>query len=263
MPAPINGFKAALGEGRQQIGLWMGLTDSYVSEVVARAGFDWVLIDGEHTPNDLAAIARQMQVVSPHTHPVVRLPMGEPWLIKQVLDTGVQSLLIPMVNSADEARALVRAMRYPPEGIRGMGGALGRATNFGRDADYVASANDQMCLLVQVETGAALDALDEILTVEGVDGVFVGPADLSADLGYPGRPDAPEMQRVVARTLARIAASDKAAGIIDFSDGAIAGHIDAGAQFVAVGADVVFLSQGLQALAARWRQPGGGLDPRA
>lgn len=159
-----------------------------------------------------------------------------------------------MVNSAEEARALVRAMRYPPEGIRGMGGVMGRATNFGRVEDYVATANDEMCLIVQVETGAALDALDEILAVGGVDGVFIGPADLSADLGYPGRPDAPEMKRVVAETLGRIAASDKAAGIIDFSEAAIAGHFEAGAQFVAVGADVTFLARGLSALAVKWKQ---------
>lgn len=253
MAAPKNPFKAALAAGERQIGLWMGFADPYAAEVVARAGFDWLLIDGEHAPNDLAAIARQMQVISPHSHPIVRLPMGEPWLIKQVLDTGVQTLLIPMVNSAEEARALVRAMRYPPEGIRGMGGALGRATNFGRDKDYVASANDEMCLIVQVETGTALEALDEILAVEGVDGVFVGPADLSADLGYPGRADAPEMRQLVAETLARIAASEKAGGIIDFSEEAIAAHFEAGAQFVAVGADVTFLAQGLSALSAKWR----------
>ena len=253
MSAPKNLFKDALAQGQRQIGLWMGLADPYASEIVARSGFDWVLIDGEHSPNDLAAIVRQVQVIEPHTHPVVRLPMGEPWLIKQVLDTGVQSLLIPMVNSAAEARALVRAMRYPPEGIRGMGGALARATNFGRTPDYAATANDEMCLIVQVETGAALEALDEILEVEGVDGVFVGPADLSADLGFPGRADAPEMRKVVAETLGRIAASGKAAGIIDFSEDAIEGHFDAGAQFVAVGSDVTFLSRGLSALSAKWR----------
>ncbi len=253
MAAPINRFKASLSAGRRSIGCWMGLCDPYAAEVTARAGFDWVLIDGEHAPNDLAAIARQLQVLEPHTAPIVRLPMGEPWLIKQVLDAGVQTLLIPMVNSAEEARALVRAMRYPPHGIRGMGFALGRASAFGTVGDYAATANDQMCLIVQVETRAGLDALDEILAVEGVDAVFVGPADLAAEMGYATTPNAPEMQAVVAETLRRIAGSDKAAGIIDFDDAALERHFGNGAQFVAVGADVVFLSRGLRALAQRWQ----------
>ncbi|SIS84468.1 2,4-dihydroxyhept-2-enedioate aldolase [Roseivivax lentus] len=253
MAAPVNSFKPALRTGKRQIGLWMGLTDPYAAEIVATAGFDWVLIDGEHAPNDLQAIARQLQVIAPHTHPIVRLPMGEPWLIKQVLDTGAQTLLIPMVDSAEEARALVRAMRYPPEGIRGMGGMMGRATAFGRVADYPGTANDQMCLIVQIESGAALSALDEILAVDGVDAAFVGPADLSADLGYPGRADAPEMRKIIAETLGRIAASGKAAGIIDTGDAALEAHFAAGASFVAVGADVSFLSLGLQALARKWQ----------
>ncbi|MGY9049488.1 hypothetical protein P775_03370 [Puniceibacterium antarcticum] len=253
MAAPLNRFKASLAKGERSIGCWMGLCDPYAAEATARAGFDWVLIDAEHAPNDLASIARQLQVLDAHTSPIVRLPMGEPWLIKQVLDAGAQSLLIPMVNSAEEARALVRAMRYPPEGIRGMGYVLGRASHFGTVADYAATANDQMCLIVQVETRAGLDALDEILEVDGVDAVFVGPADLAADMGHTTNPNAPEMQAVVAETLRRIAASDKAAGIIDFDDKALAQHFENGAQFVAVGADVVFLARGLRALATKWQ----------
>lgn len=253
MAAPQNRFKASLANGTRSIGCWMGLCDPYSAEITARAGFDWVLIDGEHAPNDLAAITRQLQVLEPHTSPIVRLPMQEPWLIKQVLEAGAQSLLIPMVNSADEARALVRAMRYPPKGIRGVGHALGRASQFGTVQDYAATANAQMCLIVQVETRAGLGALDEILTVEGVDAVFVGPADLAADMGHGTNPAAPEMQAVIADTLRRIAASDKAAGIIDFSDDALAQHFGNGAQFVAVTADVVFLANGLRALATKWQ----------
>ncbi len=253
MAAPINRFKASLAEGRRSIGCWMGFCDPYAAEATARAGFDWVLIDGEHAPNDLAAITRQLQVLDPHTSPIVRLPMGEPWLIKQVLDAGAQSLLIPMVNSAEEARELVRAVRYPPDGIRGMGYVLGRASGFGTVEDYAATANDQICLIVQVETRAGLAALDEILTVEGVDAVFVGPADLAADMGHTTDPNAPEMQAVVADTLRRIAASDKAAGIIDFSNTALKQHFEDGAQFVAVGADIVFLARGLRDLATKWQ----------
>ena len=254
MTAPINSFKASLARRERSIGCWMALCDPYAAEVTARAGFDWVLIDGEHAPNDLASIARQLQVLDPHVSPIVRLPMGEPWLIERVLDAGAQSLLIPMVNSAEQARALVAAMRYPPHGIRGMGHALGRASQFGTVADYAATADDQMCLIVQVETRAALDALDEILMVDGVDAVFVGPADLAADMGYTTNPNAPEMQDVVARALRRIAASDKAAGIIDFDDEALERHLEDGARFVAVGADVVFLARGLKAMAGRWRE---------
>ncbi|WP_369795987.1 HpcH/HpaI aldolase/citrate lyase family protein [Puniceibacterium sp. IMCC21224] len=232
----------------------MGLCDPYAAEVVARSGFDWVLIDGEHAPNDLPSVTRQLQVVSPFTAPIVRLPMSEPWLIKQVLDAGAQTLLIPMVNSAEDARALVRAMRYPPDGIRGMGHVLGRGSNFGRIADYSASANDQMCLIVQIETRAAVEALDEIMAVDGVDGVFVGPADLACDMGYTNDMNNPVMLDVVADTLRRITAAGKPAGIIDFPDAAIDQHFANGAQFVAVGADVVMLGRLLADLASKWTQ---------
>ncbi len=253
MPAPENHFKRALREGRRSVGLWMGLCDPYAAEVVARAGFDWVLIDGEHAPNDLAAIVRQLQVLDPHVSPIVRLPMGEPWLIKQVLDAGAQSLLIPMVNSAEDARSLVQAIRYPPEGIRGMGYVLGRASGFGAVDEYAATANDQMCLIVQIETREALENLDEILAVQGVDAAFVGPADLAADMGHGADINVPQMQRVVAETLRRITAAGKPAGIIDFSDDALDRHFANGAQFVAVGADVVILSRELRALSSKWK----------
>lgn len=253
MPAPQNAFKKTLLAGQRSIGCWMGFCDPYIAEVTARSGFDWVLIDGEHAPNDLASITRQLQVVSPHTSPIVRLPMAEPWLIKQVLDAGAQTLLIPMVNSAEQARAIVRAMRYPPDGIRGMGHVLGRASNFGRIPGYSADAAAQLCLIVQIETRAAVDALDEIMAVDGVDGVFVGPADLACDMGYTNDMNAPEMQQVVADTLRRIKAAGKPAGIIDFPDVAIDQHFANGAQFVAVGADVVLLARNLADLASKWR----------
>jgi 4-hydroxy-2-oxoheptanedioate aldolase len=252
MAAPENTFKTNLLAGKRSIGCWMSLCDPYTAEVTARAGFDWVLIDGEHSPNDLTAITRQLQVVDPHTSPIVRLPMGEPWFIKQVLDAGAQTLLIPMVNTAEEARALVRAMRYPPDGIRGMGAVLGRASHFGGASDYVATANDQMCLIVQIETRTAVENLDAIMAVEGVDGVFVGPADLAADMGHGTDINAPEMKAMVADTLRRIKAAGKPGGIIDFDDDALEQHFANGAQFVAVGADIVFLSRGLSALAQKW-----------
>ncbi|SHL38481.1 4-hydroxy-2-oxoheptanedioate aldolase [Roseovarius litoreus] len=254
MPAPENRFKSALARGDMLYGCWAGFADAYATEMLATAGFDWLVIDGEHAPNDLPSIMRQLQVLEGrHSAPVVRLPMGEPWAIKQVLDAGAQTLLIPMVDSADQARALVRATRYPPEGIRGSGAALARATQFSAIPDYISTANAQICLLVQVETRAGIDALDDILKVEGVDGVFIGPSDLAADMGYLGDSDQPEVRAVIRDALTRIAASDKAAGILSLDHDTALSYRDWGAQFLAVGIDVVMLAQTARATMARWR----------
>lgn len=257
MPAPVNTFKAALARGEMLYGCWAGFADPYATEVLATAGFDWLVIDGEHAPNDLRSITAQLAVLSgKHSHPVVRLPMGEDWAIKQVLDAGAQTLLIPMVESADQASALVRAMRYPPQGIRGSGAALARASNFSAVPDYIATANAQMCLLVQVETKDGIAALDEILQVEGVDGVFIGPSDLAADMGHMGDSSAAPVARVIKDALTRIAASDKAAGILALDHDTAQGYADSGAQFLAVGIDVVMLAQTARATMAKWRDEG-------
>lgn len=254
MPAPLNPFKAALARGERQIGCWAGFADPYATELLATAGFDWLVIDGEHAPNDLPTITRQLQALHGYdSHAVVRLPMGEAWAIKQVLDAGAQTLLIPLVESAEEAATLVRAMRYPPVGIRGSGAALARASGFSSIPDYTKTANDQMCLLVQVETVAGLDALDDILTVEGVDGVFIGPSDLAADMGYLGaKSDAP-VQDAIRDALGRIAASGKPAGCLSTDHDQARQYVDWGAQFIAVGIDVLMLAQTARATAARWR----------
>ncbi|MHA7828015.1 MAG: aldolase/citrate lyase family protein [Roseovarius sp.] len=254
MPAPENRFKSALASGRMLYGCWAGFADAYATEIVATAGFDWLVIDGEHAPNDLRTIMQQLQVLeSGHSAPVVRLPMGEPWAIKQVLDAGAQTLLIPMVESAAQARDLVRATRYPPDGIRGSGAALARASRFAQIHDYTTTANAQICLLVQVETMAGIDALDAILAVDGVDGVFIGPSDLGADMGYPGDSNADAVQQVIRDALERIAASDKAAGILATDHDTALTYRDWGAQFLAVGVDVVLFAQAARALMARWR----------
>lgn len=253
MTAPKNPFKSLLQTDQKSIGLWMGLCDPYAAEIVGRAGFDWVLIDGEHAPNDLRSIVGQLQVAEPHVASIVRPPMAEPWLIKQLLDAGVQSFLIPMVNSAEEARAVVAATRYPPDGIRGVGHVLGRASHFGAVPDYIATASNEICIIVQIESRAAVENLEEILAVEGVDAAFVGPADLAADCGYATDINAPEMRALVADTLGRIKAFGKPAGIIDFPDDAIDGHFANGAQFVAVGADLVMMAAMLRDLAAKWK----------
>ncbi|SHL22889.1 2,4-dihydroxyhept-2-enedioate aldolase [Roseovarius marisflavi] len=257
MPAPKNPFKADLANGEMLYGCWAGFGDPYATEVLATAGFDWLVIDGEHAPNDLRSISAQLAVLSgKHSHPVVRLPMGEDWAIKQVLDAGAQTLLIPMVESADQARALVRAMRYPPEGIRGSGAALARASHFSTIPDYIATANAQMCLLVQVETVDGIAALDEILEVEGVDGVFIGPSDLAADMGHLGDSSAPPVARIIKDALSRIAASDKAAGILALDHATAQKYAGCGAQFLAVGIDVVMLAQTARATMAKWRDDG-------
>ncbi|SEK67137.1 4-hydroxy-2-oxoheptanedioate aldolase [Roseovarius azorensis] len=254
MPAPENLFKSALARGDMQYGCWAGFADAYATEVLASAGFDWLVIDAEHAPNDLRTISAQLAVLTgKHSQPVVRLPMGEVWAIKQVLDAGAQTLLIPMVESAGQARDLVRAMRYPPQGVRGSGAALARASRFSGIADYIPTANAQMCLLVQVETRAGLDALDDILTVEGVDGVFIGPSDLAADMGYLGDSSAAPVQAAIKSALNRIAASDKAAGILALDPDTAQTYRDWGAQFLAVGIDVVMLAQTARATIARWR----------
>jgi len=254
MPAPENTFKTALARGDRQIGCWAGFADPYATEVLATAGFDWLVIDGEHAPNDLRSILQQLQVMAPYdSHPVVRLPVGEAWMIKQVLDAGAQTLLIPMVETAAETEALARAMRYPPEGIRGSGAALARASGFSSIADYTLTANDQMCLLVQVETMAGIEALDDILKIKGVDGVFIGPSDLAADMGYLGKKNDGPVQDVIREALAKISASDKAAGILSVDQDTAQTYVDWGAQFIAVGIDVLMLAQTARTTLARWR----------
>lgn len=254
MPAPENRFKSALARGDMLYGCWAGFADPYATEVLGTAGFDWLVIDAEHAPNDLRTISAQLAVLAGgRSHPVVRLPMGEVWAIKQVLDAGAQTLLVPLVESAAQARDLARAMRYPPEGVRGSGAALARASRFSGIADYIPTANAQMCLLVQVETRAGLAALDDILCVDGVDGVFIGPSDLAADMGYLGESGAGPVQAAIREALTRIAASDKAAGILALDPATARTYRDWGARFLAVGIDVVMLAQAARASVALWR----------
>jgi 4-hydroxy-2-oxoheptanedioate aldolase len=265
MKTPVNTFKQALAEKRAQIGLWLGLASAYSTEICAGAGFDWLLIDGEHAPNDINSILAQLQVIAgyPGSHPIARVPMGHGHvgeaLIKQYLDIGVQTLLVPMVDTAEQAAALVRASRYPQTdaqgkavgGIRGMGGA--RASRWGRYPQYAHEANAQVCLLVQAETQTALDNLDAIAAVDGVDGVFIGPADLSASLGHVGNPGHPEVQAAIESAIARILKAGKAPGILT-SDEQLARHyIALGATFVAVGLDTQLLVRHTSALAASFK----------
>ncbi|QBF29912.1 HpcH/HpaI aldolase/citrate lyase family protein [Thalassococcus sp. S3] len=255
MAAPENTFKTRLLAGETLYGCWLGLGDAYAAEVMGTAGFDWLVIDGEHAPNDIRSLRDQLMALeASESHPVVRLPIGATWMLKQVLDIGAQTVLVPMVESAEQAKDLVRAVRYPPEGVRGVGASLGRATRFASVPDYVETADAQICLLVQVESRAGVAALDGILQVDGVDGVFIGPADLAADMGHGGDSGAEEVQETIRDALGRIAAAGKAPGILSVQRDVAERYRDWGARFLAVGVDVLMLAGQARAEAASWRQ---------
>lgn len=257
MKTPANTFKQALANKQAQIGLWIGLANAYSTEICAGAGFDWLLLDGEHSPNSLPSLLAQLQAVAayPASHPIARVPLGHgeagAALIKQYLDLGFQTLLVPMVDTAEQAAALVKTTRYPPDGIRGMAGA--RASRWGRYPNYAQEANAQICLLVQAESQTALDNLEAIAATPGVDGVFIGPADLSASLGHVGQAAHPEVQAAIDSAIHRIVKSGKAAGILT-SDETLARHYLAlGASFVAVGLDTQILVRQTSVLAALYK----------
>jgi 4-hydroxy-2-oxoheptanedioate aldolase len=253
MQMPVNTFKQRLS-AEQQIGLWVGLADPYCAELAANAGFDWLLLDGEHAPNDLRGLLGQLQAVAPYpSQAVIRPPIGDSVVIKQLLDIGAQTLLVPMVESAEQASDLVRAMHYPPKGIRGVGAALARASRWNNIPTYLAEADEQMCLLVQVESLKGLENLDAIAAVEGVDGVFIGPADLSAAMGHRGNPGHPEVQAAIEDAIARIRAAGKAAGILSADEKLARRYLELGCAFVAVGVDTSLLMRSLKALAANFK----------
>lgn len=254
MPAPKNTFKQALSQGKRQIGCWMSFADGQLAEIMGTCGFDWLVIDGEHAPNDIRSIRDQLiALAASPSHPVVRVPVGETWMIKQVLDVGAQTVLVPIVESADQARELVRACHYPPKGVRGVGATAARATMFGSVSEYIQTADQEVCLLVQVENRAGMAALDEILQVEGIDGVFIGPADLSTDMGHQGNSAHPEVREVIADAITRIKAAGIAPGILGTTDEATQAYADMGAQFLAVGIDVMVLARNARDLAAKWK----------
>ncbi|MBO9355487.1 4-hydroxy-2-oxoheptanedioate aldolase [Bordetella petrii] len=249
-----NQFKRALRAGQPQIGLWAGLASPYTAEICAGAGFDWLLIDGEHAPNTLQTVLGQLQAVAAYpVAPVVRPPWNDFVQIKQLLDAGAQTLLVPMIQSAAEAAAAVSAMRYPPAGIRGLGSALARSSRWNRIPDYVQRANDEMCLLVQIETPQGVQALDEILAVEGVDGVFIGPADLSASMGHLGNAGHPEVRAAIDDAIVRIVRAGKAAGILHADPAQARHYLALGATFVAVGVDASLLARATEKLASDFK----------
>ncbi|KGP03309.1 hypothetical protein JT27_01290 [Alcaligenes faecalis] len=249
-----NSFKQALDKNDPVIGLWLGLANAYTAELLAGSGYDWLVIDNEHAPNTVPSTLAQLQALAgTPAHAVVRAASDDTVEIKRLLDVGAQTLLIPMVESAEQATRIIAATRYPPVGVRGVGAALARASRWQQIPDYLAQADAQICTLVQVESMAGLAALPEIARVSGVDGVFIGPADLAASMGHLGNPGHPQVQQAIATAIAEIRKAGKAAGILS-SDAAMARtYLQLGAVFVAVGSDVGLLTNGARALRESFR----------
>jgi 4-hydroxy-2-oxoheptanedioate aldolase len=253
MDLPPNLFKRRLLAGEPQIGLWCSLANAYAAEVVAGSGFDWLLLDTEHAPGGINSVLAQLQAVAPYpVSAVVRPDANDAVLIKRFLDIGAQTLLIPYVQTPREAAAAVGAMRYPPAGARGVGGVT-RATRFGRIEGYAQRASEQLCLLVQVETGEALAQLEAIAGVEGVDGVFIGPNDLAASLGRLGEPGHPQVVAAIEDAISRLRAIGKPSGLLTPDQAFARRCLKLGAAFTAVGSDLALLARGSEALAERFR----------
>lgn len=259
-----NSLKAALRDHHRQIGLWSSLCSNVVAEVLAYAGYDWIVIDTEHAPSEPLDVLSQLQALATGTaEPVVRVAWNNSVLIKRLLDIGARSLLIPFVQSAEEARAAVAATRYPPHGIRGVSVAQ-RANRFGRVPNYLQTAHEEICVLVQLETKASLAALEEIAAVEGIDGLFIGPSDLAADLGHLGDTGHPDVQAAIEDACARILAAGKPAGILAPVEADAQRYFAMGFSYVAIGSDVGILASGSTNLVARMRVAiDGGMDQRS
>lgn len=248
---PINRFKSRLGEQGTTYGIFVSLADPVCAEISANAGFDWIIIDTEHAPNDLREVLVQLQATQSADCDVMVRPMtGDRTIIKRILDVGAQTILAPMVDDADEAAELVASVRYPPEGKRGVAG--GRAAGWGRVDGYFAKADDQMCLVAQIETAEGLANIEAISAVDGVDALFVGPSDLAAALGHLGQPGHPDVVAAVVDALQRIVATGKPAGVYAATPEMATRYEEAGASFITVGVDTYILAKSTSALAKQF-----------
>ncbi|WP_261567823.1 aldolase/citrate lyase family protein [Frankia gtarii] len=255
-------FRRRLRDHRPAIGMWVASGNPYNAEICAGGGLDWLLIDGEHAPNDVRSLLAQLQAVAPYpVAPVVRPPTDDPVLIKQLLDIGAENLLLPMVESAEQAAAIVAATRYPPAGIRGVGSAFARVSRWTRVEGYLHRADDEICVMVQIESAAGLAECAAIAAVDGVDGVFFGPADLAASLGHLGRPEHPDVVEAITSAVAVVNAAGKAAGVNAFAEPLARRYLSLGVRFILVGADVTLLARGSEELAARYRDVAEKIDP--
>lgn len=251
MQIPTNKFKAGLKGDKKLFGIFMGIPNTTVAELCAGAGFDWVLVDGEHGTFDLQSIMAHLQTIAAYpVSGIVRVVEGQTAIIKQVLDVGAQTVLVPMVDTAEQAEQIVRACKYPPNGIRGLGTALARAAQWNRIPDYLHKANDEICVIVQIETVTAVKNIDAISAVDGVDAVFIGPSDLSASMGYVGQQDHPEVVETVCRGIKSIKAAGKEAGVLAVSKELVSKYSEAGAKFIGVGVDTALFSNATKKLAA-------------
>ncbi len=247
---PPNTFKAAIAAGQQQIGLWSSLCSNIATEIIAGSGFDWIVLDTEHAPNEVPGLLSQLQAMATSTtEPVVRVAWNDAVAIKRILDIGARTLLIPFVQNAEEARAAVAATRYPPQGIRGV--SVGpRANRYGRVAGYHHVAHESICVIVQIETRSACAEIEAIAAVEGVDGIFIGPSDLAADMGHLANPKHPEVQAAIADACARIRAAGKGAGMLTGDPEEACRYLANGFTFVAMGSDAGVLASATAKLAA-------------
>lgn len=250
----MSRFREALATARPLLGLWQALANGYTAEICARAGFDWLLFDGEHAPNTAQTLLAQLQAVAAFAvEPVARVPMGEPVAIKQYLDLGFSTLLVPMVDSAEQARAIVAATRFPPRGTRGVASATSRASGFGADRTYLATAHDRVTVIAQIESRAALEAIAAIAAVDGIDALFIGPGDLAGSLGHLGDPGHDTVQTAIDRAKAAIDAAGKPAGIFALSPGDARRRIAEGYRLVSLGTDIGLITAGARDLLAAVR----------
>lgn len=250
MELPVNKFKQGLKGDKPMWGLWLGLPDSSCAEIVAGAGFDWLLIDSEHAPFELDSTMRHLQAIAPYGVPaIVRPEEGRTALLKRILDIGAQTVLVPMCDTAEQARELVKAVKYPPQGVRGLGSSLARAANWNRIPGYLQKANDEICLIVQAETVTAMANLKEIAAVDGVDAVFIGPSDLSASMGHIGNPDHPDVVAAIENGFTVINDAGKAAGLLCINPAKARHYVEKGAKFVGVGVDTLLLGNAAKQLA--------------
>jgi 4-hydroxy-2-oxoheptanedioate aldolase len=249
-----NRFRAALGTGRTQYGVWLGIPERSVAEIMAGAGFDWLLIDHEHGTFELSDVMSHLQVLAAYdVAPIVRPVDADPALLKKLCDIGAQSFIVPMIDTAEQAAEVVSAVKYPPQGRRGLGTSLARAARWNTVPGYLQKANDEMLIVVQAETVTALDNLESIAATPGVDGVFIGPSDLSASMGHTGNVAHPDVVEAVGDALRRIRDAGKYAGLLCLDESMVAHFEECGASFVGVGVDTLLIGNAARRLAARYR----------
>lgn len=250
-----NRLKQKLGNEAPIYGLWNAIPDTYVAEICAGAGYDWIVIDAEHAPFDERTILTQVQTMAayPNTQVLVRPPSANPVFLKKMLDFGVQSFVIPMIETKEQAEEMVQAVLYPPEGTRGVAPAMARASRWGTVKDYAHEANDEICLILQIESRQGIENLEEICQVHGVDGLFIGPADLAASYGYIGDTDHPEIEQIIQDALSTIRKSNKTAGILALKEQEVQSYMEQGANFIGIGVDLMMFATQVRGTIAKYR----------